>query len=59
MNSDQVLYLNTYLMKIVEAHMVNIIFLSDSLFALELFTLPTFLSTLKFMLFLVVRFPLN
>lgn len=44
MNSDQVLYLDTYFKSTVEVHVVNVLFLSDSLLALEpLAVCPSFI----------------
>lgn len=59
MNSDQVPYLDIYFMQIAEVHVVNVIFLSESLLALELSAVSPCLSTLKFTLSLVVRFPVT
>lgn len=43
-NSDQVLYWDIYFKQIVEAHVINILFLSDSLLALKLLAVcPSFI----------------
>ena len=58
MNSDQVLYLDIYFTQIVEVHVVNI-FLSDSLLALELFTVPPMLIDIKVHAVLSCQIPSN